>query len=292
MARDNMYNSLHTLAMPAILALQYLRACSKTYEGLAIAIVQHCRWMSNLAGRSKKADMVAARTSRTPAPPPRQAGPIVHTSHTIEDWLALYWQKLNLPTQELGKLAITQDRQEYMRWTGKRLNNMVLGCYCYLPAPHHSQTGVRTRTRIALHSQALPIFEDGLQLQLPSHRHLIFIEPDMQPQSIEVTVAHELIHLADRIKGTPRRHRHHGYDSIAADEAAVTGYGLDELRRLLHEESARREALRRKRRPIRYLYICPNCGNQYPRTRRYSQAVSCSKCDKTFNPRYQLMLRA
>jgi predicted SprT family Zn-dependent metalloprotease len=114
----------------------------------------------------------------------------------------------------------------------------------------------------------------------------------MQPQSIEVTVAHELIHLADRIKGTPRRHRHHGYDSIAADEAAVTGYGLEELRRLLREESARREALCRKRRPIRYLYICPNCGNQYPRTRRYSQAVSCSKCDKAFNPRFQLLLRA
>ena len=236
--------------------------------------------------------MVAARTSRTPAPPPRQAGPIVHASHTIKDWLALYWQKLNLPTQELGKLAITQDRQEYMRWTGKRLNSMVLGCYCYLPAPHHSQAGVKTRTRNALHSQTLLAFEDSLQLQLPSHRHLIFIEPDMQPQSIEVTVAHELIHLADRIKGTPRRHRHHGYDSIAADEAAVTGYGLEELRRLLREESARREALCRKRRPIRYLYICPNCGNQYPRTRRYSQAVSCSKCDKAFNPRYQLLLRA
>jgi len=114
----------------------------------------------------------------------------------------------------------------------------------------------------------------------------------MQPQSIEVTVAHELIHLADRVNGTPRRHRHHGYDSIAADEAAITGYELEELRRLLHDESARREAMRRKRRPIRYLYVCPNCGNQYPRSRRYSRAVSCSKCDKTYNPRYQLLLRA
>ncbi|TMC67157.1 MAG: hypothetical protein E6J21_00260 [Chloroflexota bacterium] len=151
--------------------------------------------------------MVAARTSRTPAPPPRQAGPIVHASHTIKDWLALYWQKLNLPTQELGKLAITQDRQEYMRWTGKRLNSMVLGCYCYLPAPHHSQTGVKTRTRNTLHSQTLLVFEDSLQLQLPSHRHLIFIEPDMQPQSIEVTVAHELIHLADRINVPAVTHR-------------------------------------------------------------------------------------
>ncbi len=113
----------------------------------------------------------------------------------------------------------------------------------------------------------------------------------MQPQSIEVTVAHELIHLADRVNGTPRRHRHHGYDSIALDEAAVTGYGLEELRRLLHEESARRERLRRERRPIRYWYECPHCGKEYPRTRRYSQAVSCSKCDKSYNPQFRLRLR-
>ncbi|HEY4389329.1 MAG TPA: hypothetical protein VGN34_33210, partial [Ktedonobacteraceae bacterium] len=122
------------------------------------------------------------------------------------------------------------------------------------------------------------------------HRHLIFIEPGMQPQSIEVTIAHELIHLADRFHGTPRRHRHHGYDSIAADEAAITGYGLEELRALLREESSRREQARRAVRPIRYYYQCPNCGKTYPRTRKYSQAVSCSHCDKSYNPRFKLLL--
>jgi predicted SprT family Zn-dependent metalloprotease len=172
---------------------------------------------------------------------------------------------------------------------------MVLGCYCYLPGGYSPSKGVRapvhTRARKPAQALPLPIFEETLQLNLPGHRHLIFIEPDMQSQSIEVTVAHELIHLADRVNGTPRRHRHHGYDSIAADEAAITGYGLEELRRLLHEESMRREGMRRQRRPIRYLYECPNCGKQYPRTRRYAQAVSCSKCDKTYNPRYRLSLR-
>ncbi len=192
-------------------------------------------------------------------PPSRQADSIIHGSREIAHWLTHYWQKLQLPVQELSRLAITQDRQEYSRWTGKRLNTMVLGCYCYLPA---------------------------------AHRHLIFVEPGMQPQSIEVTVAHELIHLADRVHGTPRRHRHHGYDSIAADEAAITGYPLEELRHLLHEESLRREHIRRERRPIRYLYECPNCGKQYPRARRYSHSVSCSNCDKTYNPNYKLQLRA
>jgi len=248
--------------------------------------------------------MVTARKStvtrppdRVPAPPPRQVGPIIHADHTIKNWLTHYWQKLNLPANELNRLAITQDRQEYMRWTGKRLQSMVLGCYCYLPDTSPPDKVSRpsahtsTRARKPALARPLPIFEEAWQLHLPSHRHLIFIEPDMQPQSIEVTVAHELIHLADRVNGTPRRHRHHGYDSIAADEAAITGYGLEELRLLLHEESMRREGMRRQRRPIRYLYECPNCGKQYPRTRRYSQAVSCSNCDKTYNPRYRLALR-
>ncbi|GLV58129.1 hypothetical protein KDH_49630 [Dictyobacter sp. S3.2.2.5] len=190
----------------------------------------------------------------------------------LKHWLMHYWQKLGLAHAELPALALTQDRQEYMRWTGKRLNTMALGCYCYIPAP-----SARART-------CAPT--TGAQ----QHRHLIFIEPAMQAKSIEVTVAHELIHLSDRVQGTPRRHHHHGYDSIAADEAAITGYAVEDLRALLHEESATRERARRERRPIRYIYQCPGCGKQYPRTRRYSQAVSCSSCDKVYNPRYCLYL--
>lgn len=226
--------------------------------------------------------MIAARRAIKPAPPPRQAGPIINGSPLIRHWLTHYWQKLQLPAGELDRLAITQDRQEYTRWTGKRLNIMVLGCYCYLPAP--STPHSRKHSSMQEHP--------GGDTPLPGHRHLIFIEPDMQPKSIEVTVAHELIHLADRVNGTPRRHRHHGYDAIAADEAAVTGYPLDELRHLLHEESVRRERLRRERRPIRYIYECPSCGKEYPRARRYSQAVSCSNCDKSYNPKFRLLLRS
>jgi len=209
-----------------------------------------------------------------PAPPQRQIEPIIHGNReAISPWLEHYWQKLQIASNELALLAITQDRQEYCEWTGKRLNLMTLGCYCYLPA---LSRGVAQRTR-----------PDG---QETTHRHLIFIEQDMQPKSLEVTVAHELIHLADRVKGTPRKHHHHGYDAIAADEAAITGYGLEELRDLLREESSRREEKRRERRPIRYLYACPSCGKKYPRTRKYSQAVSCSNCDKHYNPRFRLLL--
>jgi predicted SprT family Zn-dependent metalloprotease len=239
--------------------------------------------------------MVAAHKPTPPAPPPRQAVPIIYASHTVKSWFQYYWQKLNLPVHELSRVALTQDRREYIRWTGKRLHSMVLGCYCYLPTSPAPRTSSRSRLHFPnqpVLAQTLPLFDDSWQLLVPTHRHLIFIEPDLQPKSIEVTVAHELIHLADRIHGTPRRHRHHGYDSIAADEAAITGYAVEELRQLLHQESSRREGVRRQHRPLRYFYECPNCGKQYPRTRRYARAVSCSHCDRAYNPLYQLLLRA
>src|SRR6266568_8580129 len=84
--------------------------------------------------RRNRAVMVAAHRASLPTPPPRQAEPIINGNPLIQHWLMHYWQKLQLPTQELSRLAITQDRREFMRWTGKRLNIMVLGCYCYLPA--------------------------------------------------------------------------------------------------------------------------------------------------------------
>ena len=59
----------------------------------------------------------------------------------------------------------------------------------------------------------------------------------------------------------------------------------------LREESARRERIRCEIRPIRYLYECPICGKEYPRTRRYSKAVSCSSCDNKYNPQFSLRLR-
>ncbi|GCE48140.1 SprT-like family protein [Thermosporothrix hazakensis] len=217
-----------------------------------------------------------ARKKSAPAPPPQQDEPIIHgDTQTLLRWLIHYWEKLALPTAELPFLAMTQDRREFARWTGKRLNPLVLGCYCYLST---QRADAQRPTSGSPHTMA------------PVHWHLIFIEPDMQPQSIEVTIAHELIHLADRVNGTPRRHRHHGFDAIAVEEAAITGYSLEELRALLHEEGQRREKARRAARPLRYLYECPHCKKQYPRARRYSQPVSCSSCDKDYNPRFHLRL--
>jgi hypothetical protein len=213
---------------------------------------------------------MTSKRSMVPLPPPKLAEPIIHGDRsTLQHWLMHYWEKLQIPVVELCLLAITQDRQEFKQWTGKRLNSMALGCYCYI--------------------KPLSVSCRSLGEQV-AHRHIIFNEPSMQSRSLEVTIAHELINLSDSVKCNLRRHHHHGYDSIAADEAAITGYTLEDLRTLLHAESAARERKRRELRPIRYVYECVNCGKKYPRTRRYSQAISCSSCDKVYNPSFKLSL--
>jgi hypothetical protein len=232
----------------------------------------------------------------------------------VANWLEHYWRKLQLPDEQRGYLAVTQSRQEFAEWTGRRLNSMALGCYCYMPlgtneaveagqsvAPGLVEVATETRT-------ASPQPSTSLQMALPGFagtsseaasaapvvtefRHLIFIEPDLLELGIEVTVAHELIHLADRVQGRPRKHRCHGHDSISNDEAAITGRDPELLRALLAEETKRREAALRQVRPYRYYYYCPVCKRVYPRVRRYTRMVSCGHCCKTYNPTYLLRLR-
>jgi hypothetical protein len=243
--------------------------------------------------------------------------PQIHASEEVARWLEHYWHKLNLPRDVAGRLAVTNDRQEFARWTGRRLNPMALGCYCYLPnasgaavdddcgagaellntegstlAPAQLQLalpGFDTPPAVTEASYlAAPPVEDGLAAD---HRHLIFIEPGLLPVSIEVTVAHELIHLSDRVRGAPRKHRCHGYDSISVDEAALTQRDPEFLRAQLREETVRREQALREVRPYRYVYVCPTCQREYPRVRRYTRQVSCGRCDKAFNAAFILELR-
>ncbi len=191
---------------------------------------------------------MAKNTLGAPHPPTRNNLPLIHASAQVEHWLAYYWEKLKLPSNQLRFLAITMNRQEFAEWTGRRLQSMALGCYCYLPlanitgaATDHSAAPdvveVATKDRMASfsssHQPALPGFDapaesytrgaSGSDAPTGDFRHLIFIEPGMLERGIEVTVAHELIHLSDRVQGRPRKHRCHGSDSISVDEAAITG---------------------------------------------------------------------
>jgi hypothetical protein len=250
---------------------------------------------------------------RVPEPPTPDLLPLINASAQVAVWLEYYWDKLRLPASEALRLAVTDDRRDFHRWTGRRLNPLALGCYCYLPT-FWSSDGSSSATLTASvagtsrRQLTLPGFSESLAGELdetighaahnmetdqpdPGYRHLIFVDPELLPLGIEVTVAHELIHLSDRVQGNPRKHRCHGYDSISVDEAAITGHDPEVLRALLREETARREATLRNARPYRYIYACPQCGKEYPRVRRYSRPVSCGHCDRAYNAAFLLQLR-
>jgi hypothetical protein len=248
-----------------------------------------------------------ATRNHTPQPPELTALPLVHASAEVASWLTHYWTKLGLPSHEAGRLAVTDDRSEFHRWTGKRLNPLALGCYCYLPTHGTARASADRATLTAPAATreraqpALPGFDvasddlSGNYAAVPGgsdYRHLIFVEPGLLPLGVEVTVAHELIHLADRVKGAPRKHRCHGYDSISRDEATITGRDPEMLRVQLHEETERREQALRAARPYRYIYQCPRCHKEYPRVRRYARPVSCGRCDRQFNAAFLLQLKA
>lgn len=261
---------------------------------------------------------MARKITRYQAPqaPELDELPLVNADAEVARWLDHYWQKLNLPPVEAKRLAITDDRGEFARWTGRRLNPLALGCYCYLPSAHPDQEPDAEASRDSANLTAPAAAPARVQLALPGfdgaaagdtdvaiaassgtgcastdYRHLIFVEPDLLPLGIEVTVAHELIHLSDRVQGNPRKHHCHGYDSISVDEAAITGRDPELLRELLREETARRETALRQRRPYRYLYVCPHCAKEYPRVRRYARPVSCGRCDRQYNPAFLLQLQ-
>lgn len=254
---------------------------------------------------------------RMPQPPGLDLLPFVNARPDVAHWLEHYWQKLKLPPVEARRLAVTDDRREFHLWTGRRLNPLALGCYCYLPnASTNTDDTLNDLEPTSSMLTAPAAAPDRVQLALPGfmemdtltppsagdtkdqrreratdYRHLIFVEPDLLPLGIEVTVAHELIHLSDRVQGNPRKHHCHGYDSISVDEAAITGRDPELLRAQLREETARREETLRQLRPYRYLYVCPSCGKEYPRVKRYARPVSCGRCDRHYNAAFLLELR-
>jgi predicted SprT family Zn-dependent metalloprotease len=94
-------------------------------------------------------------------------------------------------------------------------------------------------------------------------------------------VAEELIHMRDHLDGDRRRHSHHGYDRIAVRVSDLTGASLEEIRSAL---------LPVDRRPIRYVYECPQCRRQVGRRRKGTW--SCGSCSPAFDRRFILRLRA
>lgn len=297
-------------------------SCQQTRKGLRCAQAYRSGHEREDVAAQTRAVITAGMAKNilgTPRPPARDLLPLIHARPQVKQWLSHYWDKLNLPRDQLRYLAITENRQEFAEWTGRRLQSMALGCYCYLPlgdargaaadrvaTPEmlRASAGAGAAVRAPSHQPTLPGFETSAAEDISDmsatnansapagdYRHLIFIEPGMLEHGIEVTVAHELIHLSDRVQGRPRKHRCHGNDSISVDEAAITGRDAETLRRELAEETRRREESLRRIRPYKYYYYCPQCKRQYPRVRRYARPVSCGHCVRQYNPDFLLRLR-
>lgn len=150
------------------------------------------------------------------------------------------------------RLRVTTDRATFAAWLGRRVGGELGGAYVFLP-------------RMSEHAVLI---------------NLARIDRS-RPKALEVVVAEELVHMRDHLDGDRRRHAKHGYDRIADRVAALTGASLEEVRNCL---------LPTRRRPLRYLYVCPGCGLRVPR--RVQGTWSCGKCASSFDPRFRLRLVA
>ena len=102
---------------------------------------------------------------------------------------------------------------------------------------------------------------------------------------VDRTLRHELAHLLAQFRVGRRRVEPHGPEW----REACADLGIaDEARCHSLPFAARRL-------PVRYVYFCPNCQRQFPRTRRIRRAVACLACCRKhsggeFDPRFRLKL--
>jgi SprT protein len=104
---------------------------------------------------------------------------------------------------------------------------------------------------------------------------LISLNPRLfeQPAEIDRTLRHELAHLLAQFRAGRRRILPHGDEWRSACRDLAIG---DEKRchNLPFPVSARAR---------RYLYKCPRCRRDFPRTRRIKRAVACLACCRAHN---------
>jgi predicted SprT family Zn-dependent metalloprotease len=165
----------------------------------------------------------------------------------ILPFLRAYIEKLRLPTDDLW---VTDDRQTYNEWVGRRVGGSIGGAYVFHPG---------------------------------RGKHLILINlrriDQTRPKSLEIVVCEELLHMRHRIDGDRRRHAKHGHDRIAVQVSELTGATMDEVRGCVKPV---------KRRAPKYIYACPRCQMEVPRSR--TGVWSCGRCSPTFDRRFQLSL--
>ena len=117
---------------------------------------------------------------------------------------------------------------------------------------------------------------------------LISLNPLVQNHGDEVdrTLRHELAHLLAQWRVGRRRIVPHGIEW----RRACVDLGIADEARCHNLPFAARTF------PPRYVYICPNCEEKFPRVRRIRRAIACLACCRKhnggdFDPRFRLRLK-
>lgn len=147
-------------------------------------------------------------------------------------------------------LWITTNRATYNEWVGRRVGGSIGGAYVFHPG--------RGKHLILINLRRIDV---------------------SRPRSLEIVVCEELLHMRHRIDGDRRRHAKHGFDRIAVQVAELTGASMEDIRNCVKPV---------KRRPPKYIYACPQCSMEIPRSR--IGVWSCGRCSPTFDRRYQLRI--
>lgn len=147
-------------------------------------------------------------------------------------------------------LWLTTDRKTYGTWLKRHIPVRYGGAYCFL-------------RHVGRHAILINLARIDTSL----------------PKSLEIVVAEELVHMRDHLDGDYRRHSHHGHDRIAHRVAELTGASLEEIRSAL---------IPTERKPLRYVYACPQCRIQVERRRKGTW--SCGRCSPRFDRRFQMQL--
>ncbi len=165
----------------------------------------------------------------------------------ILPFLQRFIDRLQLPSDDLW---ITDNRQTYNAWVGRRVGGSIGGAYVFHPGR-------------------------GKHLILINLRRIDL----SKPKSLEIVVCEELLHMRHRIDGDRRRHAKHGHDRIAVQVSELTGASMDEVRTCVKPV---------KRRTPKYVYACPKCQMEVHRSR--TGVWSCGRCSPTFDRRFELRL--
>lgn len=147
-------------------------------------------------------------------------------------------------------LWVTSNRKTFDTWVGRKVGGSIGGAYVFHPG---------------------------------RNKHLVLINlkriDQNRPKSLEIVVCEELLHMRHRLDGDLRRHAKHGHDRIAVQVAQLTGATMDEVRGCVKPV---------KRRAPKYIYACPKCKMEVPRSR--VGVWSCGRCSPTFDRRFQLRI--